>query len=302
MHFQYEQLSALVAVVREGSFDRAARALAVTPSAISQRIKQLEEQLGATVVVRGSPCTPTSTGETIYRHALQVELLEKDLLGSVAPQPAAAGKLPATPMTIAVNADSLATWLVPAIARFVDETEQQIEIVVDDQDHTAAWLRSGRVIGAVTAEARPVQGCRVRALGVMRYRATASPRFARRWFAKGVTAEALRQAPALTFNRKDELQERFVRRVLGGRPGQLRTHLVPSPNAFVEASVMGLGWGMNPELLANPFLKSKRLVELVTGKWLDVPLYWQQWGLASESLNILATAMTSQAAVSLRAM
>jgi LysR family transcriptional regulator, chromosome initiation inhibitor len=301
MHFQYDQLSALVAVVREGSFDRAARALHVTPSAISQRVKQLEELVGGTVVVRGTPCVPTSMGETVYRHALQVELLEKDLLGAVAPNKGAAAKL-ATPMTVAVNADSLATWLVPAIARFVEATGLQVEIVVDDQDHTAAWLRSGRVIGAVTAEARPVQGCRVRPLGVMRYLATASARFARRWFPRGVTVEALRQAPALIFNRKDELQERFLRRVLGGRAGPLRSHLMPSPTAFVEASLLGLGWGLNPEHLADRHIKSKRLVDLVAGKWLDVPLYWQQWGLASESLDTLAAALAAQAARSLRAM
>jgi LysR family transcriptional regulator (chromosome initiation inhibitor) len=293
MQFRYDQLSALVAVVREGTFDGAARMLHVTPSAVSQRIRQLEEQVGHTVVVRGTPCTPTGVGESLYRHALQVELLEKELLGAVTPARAEAAKL-ATPMTVAVNADSLATWLVPALADFVDRTGLRIEIVLDDQDHTAGWLRSGRVLGAVTAEARPVQGCRVQPLGVMRYLATASPAFAWRW--------ALRRAPALSFNRKDELQERFVRRVMGGRPGELRAHLVPSPIAFVEASLLGLGWGMNPELLAAAHVKSKRLIDLAAGRWLDVPLFWQQWGLASDSLDKLAAALTARAAASLRPM
>jgi LysR family transcriptional regulator (chromosome initiation inhibitor) len=301
MHFQYDQLSALVAVIREGSFDRAASVLYVTPSAVSQRIKQLEEHVGGVVIARGTPCTATQLGETVYRHALQVELLETDLLGSIVPSKAESAKR-ATPMTVAVNADSLATWLIPALARFVDLTGLRIEIVVDDQDHTAEWLRTGRVLGAVTAEARPVLGCRVQPLGVMRYRATASPTFARRWFADGVTAKTLRLAPALIFNRRDELQERFVRRVLGGRAGQLRAHLLPSPTAFVEASLLGLGWGMNPEHLAEAHLKSKRLIDLVAGKWLDVPLYWQQWSLASYSLDTLASAMIAQAAKSLRPM
>lgn len=301
MHFQYDQLSALLSVIREGSFERAAAVLHVTPSAISQRIKQLEERVGSVVVARGSPCTATPVGETVYRHALQVELLEKDLLSSMSPNQAASVKH-ATPMTLAVNADSLATWLMPALARFVEETGLLVEIVVDDQDHTAEWLRSGRVLGAVTAEARPVLGCRVEPLGIMRYRATASPGFVRNWFANGVSSKALRQAPALVFNRRDELQERFVRRTLGGRPGQLRAHSVPSPNAFVEASLIGLGWGLNPEQLADAHLKSKRLLELIPGKWLDVPLYWQQWALASDSLNSLAAALSARAKVSLRAL
>jgi LysR family transcriptional regulator (chromosome initiation inhibitor) len=203
-------------------------------------------------------------------------------------------------VTVAVNADSLATWLMPALARFVDQTGLRIEIVVDDQDYTAEWLRSGRVLGAVTAEARPVLGCRVEPLGVMRYRATASPAFVRRWFSKGINVKALRRAPAVVFNRRDELQERFLRRILGARAGDLNAHSVPSPNAFVEASVLGLGWGLNPEHLVEAHLKTKRLVELAPGKCLDVPLYWQQWALASPTLNSLASAMSAQAAISLR--
>jgi LysR family transcriptional regulator, chromosome initiation inhibitor len=303
MQFRYDQLSALVAVVREGTFDGAARTLHVTPSAVSQRIRQLEEQVGHTVVVRGTPCTPTGIGESIYRHALQVELLEKELVGAVTPAGAEADAARlATPMTVAVNADSLATWLVPALADFVDRTGLRIEIVLDDQDHTAGWLRSGRVLGAVTAEARPVQGCRVQPLGVMRYLATASPAFVKRWFAGGVNAQSLWRAPALSFNRKDELQERFVRRVMGGRRGELRAHLVPSPLAYVEASLLGLGWGMNPELLAAVHVKSKRLIDLAAGRWLDVPLFWQQWGLASDSLDKLSAALSTRAAASLRPM
>jgi len=301
MQFQYDQLSALVAVVREGSFERAARTLHVTPSAVSQRIRQLEERVGQTVLVRGTPCTTTGVGQSIYRHALQVELLEKELLGAVTPATAESAKH-ATPMTVAANADSLATWLVPALADFVERTGLRIEIVLDDQDHTAEWLRSGRVLGAVTAEARPVRGCRVQPLGTMRYLATASPTFAARWFPDGVTAQTLRRAPVLGFNRKDQLQERFVRRVMGGRAGELRAHLVPSPNAFVESSLLGLGWGMNPEPLASAHLKSKRLVDLAPRKWLDVPLFWQQWALVSDSLNKLAAALSAQAALSLRPM
>lgn len=300
MRFQNDQLAALVAVIREGSFDRAARALAVTPSAVSQRIRQLEENVGGTVVVRGTPCTTTRVGETVYRHALQVELLEKDLAAHVAPSRVEPDES-APPMAVAVNADTLATWAMPALARFVEATGQQVEIVVDDQDHTAEWLRTGRVLGAVTAEARPVQGCRVRDLGVMRYLATASPRFVRRALPEGASAAALRRAPTVVYNRKDELQERFLRRVLGARSGPLRPHFVPSPHAFLEATLRGLGWGLNPESMAKAHLKARRLVDLAPGKWLDVPLYWQQWGLASESLEALASAMTAEAKTALRA-
>jgi LysR family transcriptional regulator (chromosome initiation inhibitor) len=298
MNLEYSQLAALVAVVREGSFDAAAKALYVTPSAISQRIKQLEESVGGVVVVRSTPCRPTTVGESLYRHGLQVELLEKDLLRSVAPAEKDKAS-PAAPVAIAANADSLATWLVSGLSPFIEDTGLAVEIVLDDEDHTAEWLRGGRVLGAVTTEAKAIQGCRVVPLGVMRYRATATPAFVQRWFSKGLTAESFRQAPVLSFNRKDRLQERYIRRVIGRRPGELRAHLLPSPDAFVQATLTGLGWGMNPEPLVEAHLRQKRLKELAPNHWLDVPLYWQQWSLASDSLDALAASLRAQAALSL---
>ena len=300
MQLAYDQLAALAAVVREGSFERAARALHVTPSAVSQRIKQLEESVGGIVVIRGTPCLPTELGSTIYRHALQVELLENDLLRTLGQEQTGSPSLPA-PITVAANADSLATWLVPALAHFVKETGVRVEIVADDQDHTAAWLRSGRVLGAITGEARPVQGCRVTALGVMRYRATATRGFVRRWFKGGVGARALGAAPVLSFDRRDQLQERFVRQVLGQKAVELRFHYVPSPGAYLEATLLGLGWGLNPEPLLRAHPKRGRLVDPFAGATLDVPLYWQQWRLSSPSLDALAAALASHAACSLRA-
>jgi LysR family transcriptional regulator, chromosome initiation inhibitor len=299
MQLEYAQVAALLAVIREGSFEGAARALHVTASAVSQRIKQLEAHAGGIVVVRGTPCRPTSLGEALYRHGQQVELLEKDLLRSVGPGDGDRAEL-ASPIGVASNADSLATWMVPALARFVEQTGFSLEVVVDDQDYTAEWLRSGRVLGAVTGEKQPVQGCRVEPLGVMRYRPTASARFLRRWFAGGATADSVREAPILVFNRKGQLHERFLRQLRLGPVTHLRTHYVPSPTAFVEATLAGVGWGLNPEPLVARHLGSGRLRELWPGRWLDVPLYWQQWSLTSTSLALLASAIQSQAATSLR--
>lgn len=298
MRINYDHLAALAAIVREGNFERAARALHVTASAISQRLRQLEDSAGQVLVVRGTPCRATAAGESLYRHALQVALLEQDLGSSES------GTLGAHPssvtLSLAVNADSLATWLIPALARFADDTGLRVDVVLDDQDHTAQWLRSGRVLGAVTADAKPVQGCRVEPLGAMRYRATASPAYRRRWFAKGVTSAALRQAPAIIYGPKDDLENRFVRQVLGHRGVALTTHTIPSSTAFVDASLSGLGWGMNPEMLIADHLRRGRLVDLVSGKSLDIPLFWQQWQLTSTALASLAAALKAQASLALR--
>ena len=293
----YAALNALAAVVREGSFDRAARALHVTPSAISQRIRLLEERMGCALVVRGQPCRPTDTGRRMCQHMDRVRLLEQELtdaLPALAPEGGAR-----VPLPVAVNADSLATWFAPALAAFAAEAPVLVELSVDDQDHTAEWLRTGAVLAAVTSSARPATGCNSQPLGVMRYRAAASPAFMQRHFAQGVGAGSLAQAPSLLFNTKDELQASWVRR-LCHRHVELPRHTLPSSHAFVTAALAGMGWGMFPQGMVAPQLAEGSLVELVPGTPLDVPLYWQTARAASGLLDGLTRRMVAAAREALR--
>ncbi|MBX3644729.1 MAG: LysR family transcriptional regulator ArgP [Rubrivivax sp.] len=292
----YAALSALAAVIREGSFERAARALHVTPSAVSQRVRLLEERVGCALVVRDQPCRPTPTGRRLCQHVDRVRLLEQDLHGTLpalAPKGVARVTLP-----VAVNADSLATWFAPAIADFAAAAPVLVDLAVDDQDHTAEWLRSGAVLAAVTATARPAAGCNSRPLGAMRYVAAASPAFVARHFAGGVGAGSLASAPSLVFNTKDALQARWVRR-LCHRHVELPRHSLPSPQAFVTAARAGMGWGLHPQALIAPWLADGSLVELVPGTPLDVPLHWQHARAASSLLDGLSRAVQAAARTAL---
>ncbi|PVE44517.1 LysR family transcriptional regulator ArgP [Limnohabitans planktonicus] len=292
----YLSLSALAAVVREGSFERAARALHVTPSAVSQRIRQLEERVGCALVVRGQPCQATDTGRRLCQHMDRVRLLEQELQGSLpalAPEGVTRVALP-----IAVNADSLATWLAPAISAFAAEVPVLMDVAVDNEDHTAGWLRSGAVLAAVTATARPATGCNSRPLGAMRYLAAASPAFVARYFSDGVTAGRLAEAPSLVFNPQDDLQARWVRR-LCHRHVELPRHSLPSTQAFITAGLAGMGWGLHPETLIAPHLQRGDLLELVPQTPLDVPLYWQETRAASALLDGLSRAVVQAARGSL---
>lgn len=267
-------LATVAAVVREGSFERAARALHVTPSAVSQRIRLLEERVGAVLVVRGAPCTATEAGARLCRHAETVAMLEDTLRRDLPFLASRAAPSERLTLRVAINADSLHTWFVDALAGFSRDDLALLDVTIDDQDRTSEWLRRGHVLAAVTSLAKPVQGCRSRRLGALRYGATASPAFMSRWFPTGVTAEALARAPSLVFDRHDRLQERWVRRTLR-RDVALPAHRLPSPQAFVDAALAGVGWGMNPVPLVQGHLKSRRLVELLPDRMLDVPLYWQ---------------------------
>jgi LysR family transcriptional regulator, chromosome initiation inhibitor len=309
MQLDSRQLAAFAAVLREGSFDAAARALHVTPSAISQRIKALEERLGRVLIRRGSPCVATEAGESLQRHAQQLRLLEAQALapfGLAAAGPGAcaigAGRpTPPLPLAIAVNADSLATWFVPALAALRAQHDVSLDLHVEDQDHSGELLRQGRVLAAVSAEPAPVQGCSVQPLGRMRYLAVASPAFMARHFPQGVNDAALARAPCNVFNQKDQLQARFLRQLSRRRlsPPQ---HRVPSTHGFVHAALHGLGWGMNPDVLVAPLLASGELVELRPGQVLDVPLYWQHWRLEAEVLRHLGAAVAAAARAGLRPM
>lgn len=262
----YAALAALAAVLRTGSFERAAAELGVTPPAVSQRISALEDRIGAVLVVRGRPCTATPAGRRLARHAEEVALMERALAEELG-RPRESARL-----RIAVNADSLATWFLPALHATGEGFT--FDVVVDDQEYSADWLRRGEVVAAVTAQSSPLQGCDHVALGRLRYLATASPEFAARWFPRGPTAEALSRAPALSFDAKDMLQHEWAARE-AGRPVAPPLHRIPSPTAFVEATELGLGWGMNPEVMVRERIAAGRLV-VIGGAPLDTAL-WFQW-------------------------
>lgn len=290
----YPALRAVAAVVQAGSFEKAAGRLNVTPSAVSQRVKQLEERLGIVLVVRGNPCTATEAGEWLCRHMETVGMLEGELLRhlpALAP-PGAPGQR--VTLHIATNADSLATWFLTAMAAFSRGSPHLLNIAIDDEDHTVEWLRGGRVVAAVTSIETPVQGCRRLSLGALRYRATASPGFMARHFPAGVSPETLADAPSLVFNQKDRLQSRWVRQTFG-QDRACPAHWLPSAQGFVDACLAGMGWGMNPELLAGDHIAAGRLVELVPDTPLDIPLYWQMNRLAADRLADLSLAVTDVA-------
>ena len=291
-------LAAIAAVAREGSFERAARVLHVTPSAVSQRVRLLEERIGAALIVRGQPCVPTEIGGRLCRHAELVSVLEAELRRELPMVPQEPTDVLHANLRIAVNADSLATWFVDAMKDFGRENTTLLSLTLDDEDQTAAWLRRGHVLAAVTSLRAPVQGCRSRRLGVLRYVATASPDFVRRWFNAGVTADALTQAPSLVFDRNDKLESHWARRQVG-RDVQLPAHRLPSARAFVDAALAGVGWALNPLALVESHLKSGTLVQLIADTPVDVPLHWQVTRLEVPVLEQLTRSVVRAAAAAL---
>ncbi|MER7511961.1 LysR family transcriptional regulator ArgP [Streptomyces lavendulae] len=293
-----EQVRTLLAVVDEGTFDAAASALHVTPSAVSQRVKSLEQRTGRVLLMRTKPVRPTESGEVVIRFARQLARLERDARAELGM--GAADGLGPVRLPMAVNADSLATWFLPALTRVPQDPPVCFELYREDEGHTTALLREGQVMAAVTSSPDPVAGCTVRALGLVRYLAVASPGFAARHLT-GAPARDLCEAPLIVFDRRDELQDAFVRGLTGGASGASRArHHVPTSEGFRDAVAAGLGWGLVPQTQAEPLIRSGRLLELAPERPLDVPLYWQQWKLDSPALALVARVVAESAQESLR--
>lgn len=287
----YKHIEALAKVIQEGGFERAARVLFLTQSAVSQRVRQLEESSGQILISRTTPPQPTTAGRALLKHYQQVKLLEDGLSSELTDSPAA--KM--TTLAIGLNADSLAHWFIEAINPILQKMDLLIDLRVDDQEQTHSFLRKGDVVGCVSTEANAMQGCRVEKLGSMGYRLLASPDFIERWFPDELSLEAATQAPAVIFNRKDRLHYQFFEQHLNMAPESFPAHFIPAPDQFLQFITDGYSYGMVPDWQGTELLASGQLQELLPGATLQIDLYWHCWNLAARPLQEFSDQMVKRA-------
>jgi LysR family transcriptional regulator (chromosome initiation inhibitor) len=294
--FDPAALECLAAIVEEGGFERAAQRLSITQSAVSQRLRALEAQVGTVLIVRSRPLKPTSAGYLLLKHTKQLRLLRADLerdLKELAPS-SAGGAREEERVSIAVNADSIATWALPALNDLARQG-LPMEIITDDQDFTHEWLREGQVLGCVTTVKQALRGCKVVPLGAMSYVAVAASDYAAHHFPKGLNQHNFREVPFIAFNRKDDMQSEFVGKTFGLKRVTLNQLFVPSSEGQVRAVLAGWGVSVVPELLARGLLEQGRLVNVAPDAALPIQLYWHCWNLESEVLDQLSAALTQAA-------
>lgn len=289
MGLPVEHLPTFAAIIEEGSFDGAARRLHVTPSAVSQRVRALEQRVGSVLLKRTRPVEVTEAGAAVLRAARQLARVADDLAEELG-----AGSTGGSLIPLVVNADSLATWFVPALARAARETGARFEVMRADETVSTARLRSGEAMAALTATAEAVPGCTSTRLGSDRYYAVASADFAATHFPHGLTSDALAAAPLLEFDRHDMFQQRFIRRRVRTRIDPPR-HFIPSSAEFAAAVELGMGWGMLPALQCRDLIASGRLTLLDRNAQISIPLYWQRWNLRSPVLDALSRIITEEA-------
>ena len=298
--FDPDALECLAAIVEEGGFERAAQRLSITQSAVSQRLRSLEAQVGTVLIVRSRPLKATAAGQLMLKHAKMMRLLRADLehdLRELAPN-SARGQRDEDRVSVAINADSIATWALPAVSALV-RGGLPVEIIHDDQDFTHEWLREGQVMGCVTSLGQALRGCRLEPLGAMPYVAVASPAFMAEALPDGLTRHNFHQVPFIAFNRKDDLQRDFVCRAFSLAQVTLKQLYVPSSEGQVRAAHAGWGVTVVPRPLVAAALAEGSLVNVRPALTYHVPLFWHCWNLASDVLDRLSAALREAATTSL---
>ena len=296
--FDPDALECLAAIVEEAGFERAAQRLSITQSAVSQRLRALEAQVGTVLIVRSRPLKATSAGQLLLKHTKMLRLLRADLerdLKELAPS-SLRGAREEERISIAINADSIATWALPALTGLAQQG-LPMEIITDDQDFTHEWLRQGQVLGCVTTLKPALRGCKVVSLGAMQYVAVATQALAQERLGNELlTAHNFRDIPFVAFNRKDDMQSEFVGKAFGLKRVILNQLFVPSSEGQLRAVRAAWGASVVPRLLAQGLIDQGLLINLAPDFILPIQLYWHCWNLESEVLDALTTAITRSAA------
>ena len=298
--FDPDALECLAAIIEEGGFERAAQRLSITQSAVSQRLRALEAQVCTVLIVRSRPLKPTPAGQLMLKHAKMQRLLRADLekdLKELAPSSTGNGREEER-ISVAINADSIATWALPAL-NVLAQGGLPIEIITDDQEFTHEWLREGQVLGCVTSLGQALRGCKMEALGSMGYVVVAQAAYAAAHCPKGLNAHNFHKLPFVAFNRKDHLQHGFVEQAFELPRVMLKQLFVPSSEGQVRAVRAGWGVSVLPELSVHELIASGELVNLAPRHRLEVALYWHCWNLSSDVLDALSSALRSAAAQNL---
>lgn len=280
-----KHLQALAKVLETESFERAANQLHITQSAVSQRIKQLEQQLGQTLILRAQPPTATEAGQRLMHFYQQAQLLEDEFYRT--------NRVQKLTLNIAINADSLDTWWLPATTEFLGKNGLILDAHKEDQDNTLDLLRSGDVIGAISAQAQSIAGCEAIYLGTVTYHCVCTPKFRAQYFANGVKQDNFHQAPSVHFNPKDQLQRNYLAHHWQIEQPQCPQHRMPTSQSYSGLILSDLAWGMMPQQQFQPHVDRGELLKLTPKLPMKVHLYWHTWTVKSELLRAFGNQLVS---------
>lgn len=281
----YKLLRLLDLIIKEKGFERAANKLNITQSAVSQKIKQFESQIGELLLIRTVPPRPTEYGRKLLKLLYHVDLIEHDMLGDDNDQI----------IPISVNADSLATWFFPALKDFLSDSHIRLDITVDDEAKTLDHMLRGDVVGSISQQSLPVIGGTCDYLGCVDYIFVASPTFAQKYFKSGVTQDALLKAPIVSFNHTTDMHHLFLQQYFSLTPGSLLSHIVPSSEAYIQLVLQDSACCMIPRQQIKDEMERGRIINLVPNLVQYKKLYWHRYLPESETMQKMSNHIINNA-------
>ncbi len=265
-------LQTLASVIETNGFERAAAQLGVTQSAVSQRIKQLEVMVGRPLLVRSQPLEPTAAGKTLLQHYKQIKLLELDLMQHLKPQ---ADISTMNMLSIGADADSLSSWLMPALLPLIKQHELQLRILPGEHlTDPATRQNSAHLCGWLSHDSTTAHGSQCQDLGMVRYQCVCTPAYRQSHFPDGMTPTSLAHAHAVVLHDQQTRHADYLQQLVGYQGG-FPFSSMPTPDAMLDFIHTGLGYGLIPQEFLDHMAENDRLVTL--GAPLHLPLYWHHW-------------------------
>jgi LysR family transcriptional regulator, glycine cleavage system transcriptional activator len=270
---RFALLQTFVAVARAGKMKQAAHELALTPGAVSQRIRQLEEAAGHRLFLRTRAGVElTSEGETMFAALAEpfraIEAVDGEL-----------GRPPSRRVTVSTTPSFAATWLVPRLAKFTGRYPD-IEIAVETGVRPVDLTREP-VDLAIRHGLGKYPGLEATWFVAPELIVVASPEFLKGCAPLKRPADCLAFPLLHDFNRQDW-------------PFWFEAHGVAAPNCkkgpafsenhlIVRAAVAGQGLALIPDIYADDDLRSKKLVKALAVNW---PVQFAYYAVAtSEALQ-----------------
>jgi LysR family transcriptional regulator (chromosome initiation inhibitor) len=242
-------LECLAALAEAGSFDGAAQLLHITQSAVSQRLRSLESNVGHVLVVRERPLRLTEPGKVLLRYARQMQALRADAARELGATLNRDERLP-----IAVNPNSLATWVLPALDPLVQRGLGRVRRRADRRRPGLHPRLAAPGRGAGLRQHRLAGPARLRLPGPGRHalRGRRQPGLRGPPPAPGLNRRNFASCPSSPSTARTTCRPSGVAQAFGVRDPQLKERFVPSSEAVARAAAMGWGLSVLPELLARP--------------------------------------------------
>jgi DNA-binding transcriptional LysR family regulator len=262
-----QQLEALIHLVAERSFSRAAKKMFLTQPSLTKHIKNLEDAVGAKVINRlNTGITLTFQGRILYEYALKIaglrEVVKEKIIKSMEKD---SGTVDVIASTIPAN------YILPGILKEFNRKHPKIKVyikTVNSEEALDMVINRHAELGFIGK--KPLNR-KIKAEPVWKDRLVIAVSVTHRWSEKSyITAKDLMEEPFVTREKGSgtrEILENYLKENAGP---DFRLNIVAelgSSEAIKEAIIAGLGVSFISIHAIKRELKQKLLVEIPVSGW-----------------------------------